>query len=296
MANRKYAGAWTALVTPFKQDGSLDEEALRGLVRKQIEGGVTGIVPVGTTGESPTLHEDEMKKIFEICVEEAGGKIMVMAGTGSNSTEKTVANTIAAKAAGADACLVVCPYYNKPTPEGLKRHYLAVAEVGLPVIVYNIKGRTGINMSTEVLMELAKNPMIAGVKEASGDLNQMKEVISKRPDSFTVLSGDDGLTLELMRMGGDGVISVASNIVPDKVSEMVEYGLKGNFEEAGKINEYLAEMFKKLFIETNPIPVKYCAHKMGLCELVYRLPMCEPMAGSRVILDEMLGNYNLIKA
>ncbi|MFA5821299.1 MAG: 4-hydroxy-tetrahydrodipicolinate synthase [Candidatus Gracilibacteria bacterium] len=293
MTNRKYAGTWTALITPFKKDGSLDEDALRNLVKKQIEGGVTGVVPVGTTGESPTLHEDEMKKVFEICVEESKGKIMVMAGTGSNSTEKTVMNTIAAKAAGADACLVVCPYYNKPMPEGLKRHYVAVAEVGLPVIVYNIKGRTGINMTTETLMELAKNPMIAGVKEASGDLNQMKEVIGARPDSFTVLSGDDGLTLELMRMGGDGVISVASNVVPGKVSEMVEYGLKGNFEEAGKINEYLADMFKKLFIETNPIPVKYSAHKMGLCEAVYRLPMCEPMAGSRVILDEMLGNYNL---
>lgn len=290
---RKYAGAWTAIITPFK-NGQVDEQAFRNLIKKQIENGITGIVPIGTTGESPTIEQDEARKIFEIAVEECKGKIMVMAGTGSNSTKHAVEHTKLAKECGVDACLIVCPYYNKPTQEGLRRHYLEIAKVGLPVIVYNIKGRTGINMSTDTLMELAKDPMIVGVKEASGDLGQMKDVISRRPDDFTVLSGDDGLTLDLIKLGGDGVISVASNIEPAKVSEMVEYALKENFEEAGKINDYLADMFGKLFIETNPMPVKYCAHKMGLCELEYRLPMCEPTAESQKVLDEMLNNYNLL--
>ncbi|MFA6918077.1 MAG: 4-hydroxy-tetrahydrodipicolinate synthase [Candidatus Gracilibacteria bacterium] len=292
--SRKYAGTWTALITPFTSDGKLDENALRKLVQRQIANGVTGIVPVGTTGESPTTTSEEDYKIFQIVVEEAKGKVMVMAGSGSNCTEEAVEYTTNAKKAGADACLIVCPYYNKPTQEGLRLHYLEIAKVGIPIIVYNIKGRTGINMETSTLMELAKNPMIVGVKEASGDLNQMKDVIEKRPDNFTVLSGDDGLTLDLIKLGGDGVISVASNIEPAKVSEMVEYALKGNLEEAAKINDYLADMFKKLFIETNPIPVKYCAHKMGLCELNYRLPMCPPSKASMSVLDELLKNYNLV--
>ncbi len=295
METRKYAGTWTALITPFKEDGSLDEATLRKLVKRQVENGVTGVLPVGTTGESPTTdaHKED-PRIFEICVEEAGDDAMVMAGTGSNCTSEAIAHTEYAKKAGADCCLVVCPYYNKPTQEGLRQHYLAIAEVGLPIVVYNIKGRTAINMATDTLMELAKHEMIVAVKEASGDLDQMKEVIERRPDDFTVLSGDDGLTLDLIKMGGDGVVSVASNIVPDKISEMVEYGLMGNMEEAEKINEHLADMFEKIFVETNPIPVKYCVHKMGLCELKYRLPMCEPGEEARKVLDEMLNNYNLI--
>lgn len=294
MSYRKYAGTWTALITPFKQNGEVDEEALRGLVRQQIEGGVTGILPIGTTGESPTIEHDEMKRIFEICVTEAAGKIMVMAGTGSNSTVHAVANTKMAKEVEVDLCLVVCPYYNKPPQEGLFQHFSAVCEVGLPVLVYNIKGRTGINMETSTLMRLAENPMIVGVKEASGDLEQMREVIAKRPDDFTVLSGDDGLTVELIKMGGDGVVSVASNIVPGKVSEMVSAGLEGELERAEALNEELARMFKELFVETNPIPVKYCAAQMGMCEMVYRLPMVEPSERAREVLDEMLKHYNLI--
>lgn len=293
MEKRKYAGTWTALVTPFKKDGSLDEVALVKLVERQIENGITGVVPVGTTGESPTLDYDEYVKIFEIVVKTAAGRIMVMPGTGSNSTVTAVKYTEAAKKAGADCCLVVSPYYNKPTPAGLKLHYKAIADVGLPVIVYNIKGRTGINIDTDTLMAIAEHPMVVGVKEASGDLNQMKEVISQRDDDFTVLCGDDGMTLDLIRAGGDGVVSVASNIVPDKVTEMVDYALGGNFEEAVKLNDHLSDMFDKIFIETNPIPVKYCVSRMGLCELVFRLPMCEPTVESAKILDEMLHNYNL---
>ena len=290
---RKYAGTWTALITPFKADGSLDEEALRGLVKKQVEGGVTGVLPLGTTGESPCFSEEEGRRVFEIVKKEAGSEVMVMAGTGSNCTASAVEHTKIAKEIGVDLCLVVSPYYNKPTQEGLKQHFLAVAEVGLPVCVYNIKGRTGVNIETDTLMELAKNKNIVAVKEASGDLNQMKEVIERRPDDFTVLSGDDGLTLELIKMGGDGVVSVSSNILPGKVSEMVEYALDGNEKEAVKINDHLAQMFGDLFVETNPIPVKYVAHKMGLCELSYRLPMTPPGEKAVAVLDELIRTYNL---
>ncbi len=290
---RKYAGTWTAIITPFHADGSLDEGALRKIVQRQIENGVTGVVPVGTTGESPTTSAAEDARIFEIVVEEAAGKIMVMAGTGSNCTREAVEHTEAAKRAGADCCLVVTPYYNKPTQEGIYQHFMAVAEVGLPVIVYNIKGRTGVNIETNTLMEIAEHPMVVGVKEASGDLAQMKDVLDRRSDDFTVLSGDDGLTLELIKMGGDGVVSVASNLVPAKVSEMVEYALVGNFEEASKINEYLRALFSEIFVETNPIPVKYIASRMGLCELAYRLPMCEPSSKAKEVLEQTIRNYNL---
>lgn len=295
MNNRKYSGTWTAIVTPFMANGEVDEAALRKIIQRQIANGVTGIVPVGTTGESPTTTYEEDVRIFEIAVEEAKGKVMVMAGTGSNCTRDAVKYTEAAKKAGADCCLVVAPYYNKPTPAGLLLHYKAIADVGLPVVVYNIKGRTGINIETDTLMEMAKHPMIVGVKEASGNLEQMKEVIERRPEDFTVLCGDDGLTLELIKMGGDGVISVASNIVPDRVSEMVEYALVGNMAEAEKIGAHLEQLFKDIFVETNPIPVKYIVHKLGLCELSYRLPLCEPTEGTKKYLDEVVVNYNLIK-
>jgi 4-hydroxy-tetrahydrodipicolinate synthase len=293
MERKKYAGTWTALITPFRDDGSVDEESLRGLVRRQVDGGVTGIVPIGTTGESPTTSMEEERRIFEIVVSEAGDRAMVMAGTGSNSTADAVKYTKNAKESGCDCCLVVSPYYNKPTDEGLRQHYKAVADVGLPVIVYNIKGRTGINIKTDVLMEIAKHEMIVGVKEASGDLDQMKEVIEKSADDFTVLSGDDGLTLDLIRLGGDGVVSVASNIVPDKISEMVDYSLGGNWDGAEEIGAHLNEMFDKLFIETNPIPVKYLVSKMGLCGLNYRLPMVEPSTEAKEVLDKLANDYNL---
>src|SRR3989344_645572 len=294
MTHNAYAGAWTAIITPFAQDGTLDEVALRALVREQIDGVITGIAPSGTTGESPTTTAEEDTRITEIVVDEAKGKIRVMAGTGSNSTRDAVRYTESAKKAGADSCLVVAPYYNKPTPEGLRRHYAAVADVGLPVIVYNIKGRTGVNIDTDTLMDIAKHPMVVGVKEASGDLEQMKEVIARRPDGFAVLSGDDGLTLALMREGGDGVISVASNIAPREVSTLVRHALAGDWSSAGKCNDDLSDMFQKLFIESNPVPVKYCAARMGLCKLAYRLPLCEPTDASKASLDDMLKRYKLI--
>jgi 4-hydroxy-tetrahydrodipicolinate synthase len=288
-------GVWTALITPFKTDGSVDEDALRILVRKQVQGGVTGIVPLGTTGECPTTDaETEDKRIFEICVEEAAGRILVMAGTGSNCTREAIHHTQLAKDAGADCCLVVCPYYNKPTEEGLRQHYLAIAELGLPLVIYNIKGRTGINMSTELIAELAKHPNIIGVKEASGDLAQMKEVIQKTPKNFVVLSGDDGLTNELIEMGGDGVVSVASNLIPRELSEMVASALNDDTQLARDENRKFGRLFKELFIETNPIPVKYAAHLMGLCEPIYRLPICPPTEESKVKIRELCEHYNLI--
>ncbi|MDP4010359.1 MAG: 4-hydroxy-tetrahydrodipicolinate synthase [Candidatus Spechtbacteria bacterium] len=294
MEKRKYAGTWTAIVTPFKNDGSLDEGAFRGLVKRQIDAGITGIVPAGTTGESPTLSLAEMKRIYEIAVEEAKGKAMVMAGTGSNSTAHALEYTKAAIEAGADCCLVVTPYYNKPTPNGLKAHFRAIADLGLPVIIYNIKGRTALNIETDTMMKLAEHPNIVGVKEASGDIEQIRDVITRRPNDFTVLGGDDNMTFRLMEAGGDGVVSVASNIVPGKIVQMVNYALDGNFEEAGNIDSELQEMFAKIFVETNPIPVKYCLYKMGLCELAYRLPMCEPTQKSKEVLDEMISKYDLI--
>jgi len=294
MREMPYAGAWTALITPFKADGSLDEDALRRLVNFQIDNGITGIVPLGTTGESPTMSPQEDHRTIEIVVEETRGRVRVIAGTGSNCTREAVDYTQAAKVAGADACLVVAPYYNKPTPEGLKLHYKAIAEVGLPVIVYNIKSRCGINIETDTLMEMAKDPMIVGVKEASGNIEQMKEVIGRRPVDFTVLSGDDNMTFPLMQSGGDGIISVAANIIPSDVTELVRLAAIGAWKEAEKQNERLANLFRHMFIETNPIPLKYCAYRMGLCELSYRLPMCPPTEKSKEALDIMLDEYKLL--
>ena len=298
---RKYAGTWTAIVTPFAKDGSVDEAAMRKMVQRQIAGGVTGIVPVGTTGESPTTTTEEDARIFQIVVEErdkavaAGGpRVMVMAGAGSNSTHEASEYIGNAKKAGVDCCLIVSPYYNKPTQKGLRLHYLALAELGLPIIVYNIKGRTGVNIETDTLMEIAKHPMIVGVKEASGDMVQIKDVLARRPADFTVLSGDDGLTIEVMKNGGDGVVSVAGNLVPKELSEMVRFASEENFEEAEKINANLSRLFKDIFVETNPIPVKYIASKMGLCELSFRLPMCEPEDKTKEYLEETIKFYKLI--
>ena len=305
---RKYAGTWTAIVTPFAKDGSVDEAALRKMVQRQIAGGVTGIVPVGTTGESPTTTTEEDARIFKIVVEErdkavaAGGpRVMVMAGAGSNSTHEASEYIGNAKRAGVDCCLIVSPYYNKPTQKGLRLHYLALAELGLPIIVYNIKGRTGVNIETDTLMEIAKHPMIVGVKEASGDMVQIKDVLARRDvlekemeKEFAVLSGDDGLTIEVMKNGGDGVVSVAGNLVPKELSEMVKMAATGDFEGAGKVNDNLSRLFKDIFVETNPIPVKYIASRMGLCELSFRLPMCEPEDKTKEYLEETIQFYKLI--
>ena len=228
-----FKGAMTAIVTPFTEDGSIDEEALRGLVNFQVENKIDGIIPCGTTGESPTLDHDEHQKVIEIVIDAANGKTKVIAGAGSNSTKEAVEMTKKAADLGADGTLHVCPYYNKPTQEGLFRHFSAIAKAtDTPIIVYNIKGRTAINMETATLARLAKeHSNIVAVQEASGDINQMKDVVNTLPKEFDVLSGDDKMTFPLMEAGGKGVISVASNIIPNEVHEFAQLGLNGNFEK-----------------------------------------------------------------
>jgi 4-hydroxy-tetrahydrodipicolinate synthase len=278
MNKQKLQGVWTALITPFKKDGSIDWESFDKLIEMQIIAGVTGLVISGTTGESPTLTDEECVLLTKRAKEKCTGKCIVMVGTGTNNTEKSIYKTKIASEAGADMIILVNPYYNKPTQQGLYLHFKSIAEsTDLPIILYNIKGRTGVNLETPTLIRLANEVKnIVGVKEASGDLSQIKDVCEKRPSDFVVLSGDDNLTFQMMQgYGVDGVISVTSNILPKEMIEMVSLSLDKNFSGAEKINEKLTPLFKTLFIETNPIPVKYAAFEMGLCENIYRLPMCE---------------------
>ena len=270
-------GVFTAIVTPFNQDGSLDEFALRGLIDEQIQAGVSGIVPCGTTGESPTLSHSEHERVIDITIEEVDKQIPVIAGTGSNSTAEAIRLSKHAAEAGADAVLLVNPYYNKPTQKGLFLHFKAIADaVSIPCVLYNIQGRTGVNLETSTLLALAEEcDNIVAVKEASGDLSQMKDVINRAPRGFRVLSGDDAMTADLLKFGGDGVISVASNLVPEKIVLMVEAGLKGDWDIADKLNNDLKPLFNALFVETNPIPVKTALAMTGHIEEVFRLPMCE---------------------
>lgn len=291
-----FKGAMTAIVTPFTEKGSIDEGALRKLVEFQIKNKISGIVPCGTTGESPTLDYDEHEKVIEIIIDAAKGKVPVIAGTGSNSAKEAIEMTKHVADAGADASLQVCPYYNKPTQEGLYRHFSAIAiAVDIPIVIYNIQGRTGINMETSTLARLAKeHSNIVGVKEASGNVAQMMDVISTLPKNFDVLSGDDNLTLPLMALGGKGVISVASNIVPKEMHELAEFALKGDFEKAAAIHYRLLPLFKGIFIETNPIPIKAALAMKGMIKETYRLPMCEMKAENKEKLRQILRNLKII--
>ena len=274
--NKVFRGVFTALITPFTDYGTVDYTALRALVEHQIECGVDGLVPCGTTGESPTLSHEEHDRVIAKVIQFAGGRVPVIAGTGSNATNEAIRLSQHAEDAGVDAVLLVNPYYNKPNQEGLYRHFKAIADsVTIPCILYNIKGRTGVNLATDTLMRLeAECPNIVAVKEASGDMNQMKDVISRRQNGFSVLSGDDSLALELIRNGGDGVISVASNIFPVEMTKMVHLALGGHFDRAEKLNDWMAEFFKAAFIETNPIPIKTVMAHYGYCNESFRLPMC----------------------
>lgn len=265
-------GAMTALVTPFK-NGKVDEKALVRIVRHQIRSGIHGLVPVGTTGESPTLSYEEHQRVIQITVEAAEGKVPVIAGTGSNSTDEAVFLTKFAKKVKADAALIVTPYYNKPTQEGLYRHYEAIAKaVDLPQVLYNVPGRTGISLTPETVARLSKVRGIIAIKEATGNMDQASRILSLCP--ITVLSGDDSLTLPLMSIGAKGVISVASNVVPEDVSRMVELYLAGDEEGARKMHFKLFELCRMLFVETNPIPVKRAMEYAGFCSSDARLPLC----------------------
>ncbi len=270
-----FKGVFTALVTPFEQDGSIDERRLRELVEAQIKGGVAGLVPVGTTGESPTVDHRENIEIIRIVIEQANGRVPVIAGTGSNSTQEAIEMTARAKELGADASLQVAPYYNKPSQEGFYRHFTAIADaVDLPMIVYNIPGRTGKNIENETMLRLAGHPNIVGVKEASGNFTQVMELIERKPASFSLLSGDDNLLLPITALGGDGVISVASNLVPEMMVELTNECLAGNMANARALHYRLLPLFRVLFIETNPIPIKYALSLKGMLKEVYRLPLC----------------------
>ncbi|MDR1325340.1 MAG: 4-hydroxy-tetrahydrodipicolinate synthase [Treponema sp.] len=284
-------GAFTALITPMQDNGDVDYEGFRRLVEFQLTAGIDGLVPLGTTGENPTLDEDEEDELIAIVVELAQGRVPVIIGTGSNSTRHTVKYTQRAKDMGADAALVVTPYYNKPNDAGLLCHFKAAAEVGLPIIVYNIASRTGRNISAPLMQKLSLIPGIIGVKEASGDLNQMADIIAQNRSTgreFTVLSGDDALTVPLLALGGDGVISVISNLVPAKVTALVKAGLSGDFVEARRLHYELLPLMKAAFVETNPIPIKAI---MGMARLPAgptRLPLGPLSLENRRLLQTTL--------
>ncbi len=290
-----FEGVFTALITPFTRDGKLDEQALRKLVDFQIDRGIDGLVPVGTTGESPTLSPEETEQVIRIVVEQTGGRVPVIAGTGSNCTDKAIHMTEKAKQIGATASLQVAPYYNKPTGEGFFRHFTAIADaVDLPMVIYNIPGRTGKNIENPVMLKLAKHKNIVAVKEASGNISQMMDLIAKKPKDFAVLSGDDNLTYPLMALGGKGVISVASNAVPDRMKDLTHTALKGDWDRARKLHYELLPLFKAIFLETNPIPIKATMAMKGFVEEVYRLPMC-PMSGeNKKTLTEVLEQLKIL--
>jgi 4-hydroxy-tetrahydrodipicolinate synthase len=283
-----FSGTFTALVTPFR-NGEVDVEALEGMVELQIQHGVSGLVPCGTTGETPAMSEAEDRVVVETVVRVAAGRVPVIAGTGSNSTDMAIKYTRMAQEVGADASLQVAPYYNKPTQEGLFRHFAAIAEsTELPLVLYNIPGRTGVTISAETMGRLAEIPTIVGVKDSTLSMNMISDVIDLCGEEFDVLSGDDPMTLPLIALGGRGVISVASNVSPGAISDMVRALLEGDFERGRELHYELLPLFRALFVETNPIPVKTAASLLVLCSDEMRLPLV-PMGGENLrLLQETL--------
>ena len=273
-----FTGCGTALVTPFRKDLSLDEEAVRRLARRQVDAGINFLVPCGTTGESPTLSKAELRRVVEIAIEEARrGKIRVVAGAGGYNTAEVIERAREYEAMGADGILSVSPYYNKPTQEGLYQHFKAIAAaISLPIILYNIPGRTGVNIEPATMRRLAEIDNIAGVKEASGNISQMAVVLDIVPDDFVVLSGDDGITIPLMSLGGRGLISVASNEIPAEMTRITQLCLAGDFVSAREIHRKYFRLLEANFIETNPGPVKAAMGLMGLLDPHFRLPMVPP--------------------
>jgi len=292
---RNWSGVGTALVTPFDGSGELDEAALRRLVARQVDGGVHFLVPCGTTGETPTLTSDERDLVVSITVEVAQGRVPVLAGVGGYNTEEVAELAAHTESLGVQGLLSVTPYYNKPTQDGLVQHYTAIANrTSLPVIVYNVPGRTGCNVEPKTLARLAQIPNIVGVKEASGNMAQMCEVCRVVPSDFSVLCGDDALALPLMAVGGRGLISVASNVVPDRMAKMVTAALEGDFAAARAEHTALLEFMNVNFIESNPIPVKAALAMLGLCQEVYRLPMVPPSAASRDRIRQVLDSLGIL--
>jgi len=297
LIGKKFAGAFTALVTPFDERDEVDEEGLRENIEFQIKEGIHGLVPTGSTGECATLSYEEHKRVVEITVDAARGKVPVLAGTGSNSTREAIMLTQHAKEAGADGALLVVPYYNKPTQRGLYEHFKKIAEtVDIPQVLYNIPSRSAVNLEPETMAKLAKLENVVGVKEASGDMKQVSKIIElTRDEDFFVISGNDSDTFEIMRLGGIGVISVASNIVPRKVVELVECLQVKDYDRAKRINEELAPLFKGLFIETNPGPVKMAMNWMGMAAGKPRLPLVELEPENQEKLRRILADAGLVQ-
>jgi 4-hydroxy-tetrahydrodipicolinate synthase len=292
---RSFAGAGTALVTPFTPSGGLDEAALRRLVRRQVEAKIDVLVPCGTTGEAATMTAAEQEKVVAITVEESAGRVPVLAGAGSNDTRVAVERSRALAALGVDGILSVGPYYNKPTPEGFLRHFGAVAEASpKPVVVYNVPGRTGSNIDTKTQLKLAEHANIVAVKEASGNLTQVMDILRDRPKGFEVLSGDDANTLAFMALGGEGVISVAANQIPGPMHELTAACARGDWAEARRIHYRYLRLMNLNFVESNPVPVKASLALMGLCAESFRLPMCPPTEATRETLRKELRELGLL--
>jgi 4-hydroxy-tetrahydrodipicolinate synthase len=287
-----FQGAHTAIVTPFNKDGSVDYARFRELLEFQIENGIDGIVPVGTTGESPTLNNDEHMKVIEETLRAVHGRALVIAGTGANSTSEAVELTRLAKELGVDATLQVTPYYNKPSQEGLYRHFSAVADIGLPVVLYNVPGRSAREIAIETVARLATHPNIVAVKEAGGKVERIKQTLDVC--DLEMLSGDDVLALPMMRDGAIGVISVASNVVPGVVASLIHTALEGNWDAAQLLHNQYVKLFDAMFIDTNPIPVKAALAMMGKIEEVYRLPLCEMSAADTDTLRNVMTSVGLI--
>jgi len=291
-----FTGCGTALVTPFRQDGSLDDESVRTLARRQIDAGISFLVPCGTTGESPTLTRDEQLRVVGICVEESRGRVPVLAGAGGYNTAHVIETAREFEAIGANGILSVTPYYNRPTQEGLYQHYKAIAEaVALPIVLYNVPGRTGCNIEPATVARLAEIENIVGIKEASGNISQMAAVAARVPDDFIVLSGDDAVTMALMALGGRGVISVVSNEIPSEMTQLTHLCAANDFQAAREIHRRYFALMEANFVESNPIPVKAAMALMGLLEPFWRLPLVAPKAENLAKIRAVLESVGLIR-
>jgi 4-hydroxy-tetrahydrodipicolinate synthase len=289
-----FTGTGTALVTPFRPDGSLDEAAIRSLARRQIDAGINFLVPCGTTGESPTLTHAEHLRVVELTLEIAKGKVPVLAGAGGYNTAEVIALANELQQLGADGILSVTPYYNKPTQEGLFQHFKAIASaVNLPIILYSVQGRTGVNIEPSTVLRLSQIPNIVGIKEASGNISQMGAILNLVPKDFLVLSGDDSLTLPLIALGGRGLISVASNEIPTEMTRLVQSALSGDFVEARRLHFQYLSLMDINFVESNPIPVKAALAEMGLLQSVWRLPLVAPKPENLARIRAVLESLNL---
>jgi 4-hydroxy-tetrahydrodipicolinate synthase len=290
-----FTGTGTALVTPFRRDGSLDEATLQALVKRQIDAGIDFLVPCGTTGESPTLTHEEHLRVVQIAVEVAKGKVPVLAGAGGYNTADVIALARELAELGADGILSVTPYYNKPTQEGLFQHYRAIAEaVPLPIILYSVQGRTGVNIEPNTVKRLAEIENIVGIKEASGNVSQMAAILNAVPEEFIVVSGDDAITLPVISLGGRGLISVVSNEIPAEMSQLTRLALSGDFSGARAIHRRYHSLMEINFVESNPIPVKAAMAEMGLLEAVWRLPLVAPKAENQARIRGVLEALGLV--